>query len=485
MRNKSILAIIIIVALTLLSRIIFAHAIEKKLILGSIDSTVKPIDTIETSDGLINIKNTDDNTNETFIIKSDKDSYYGSDGNFDMVIAVTNLREDEWGTLKLKYSNGERINSVSKYTPVPSTEDIPIYADTQIACKMATSGPCFSHIQTGTTTEDTTIDTWEDVPLESQIVKTNVLQKATAGIYDSKDVRYLFPKGTTVLKLNISHKLETTLFHNDEFFIEIFGDNGGYGVIDPLVTSLVSYWKFDESSGNASDSFGPNTLTNGGTTTYIPGLINNAATTSTSLSQDFEISDASQSGLTQTGDWSIQLWFFYITLAPGDPIILGKDKSGARQYVISITTSDKTVNAFVFNAAGSNTAAPGIASIPNVWNQMILTYHFVGDGTSRLTLYQNGVKTAQSLVSVGPVTSKSTYFGIGSREFVGARGFWSGRLDEAAFWSKELTASEVTSLYKGGVGCQYPFLNECSFTTSIKIINQGIESLNSGTEIIP
>ena len=42
-----------------------------------------------------------------------------------------------------------------------------------------------------------------------------------------------------------------------------------------LTDNLVSYWKLDESSGNAADSVGSNTLTNTGTATYAAGKINN------------------------------------------------------------------------------------------------------------------------------------------------------------------------------------------------------------------
>ena len=41
--------------------------------------------------------------------------------------------------------------------------------------------------------------------------------------------------------------------------------------------NLISYYKFDESSGNASDSVGSNTGTNTGLT-YSAGIINNGIT---------------------------------------------------------------------------------------------------------------------------------------------------------------------------------------------------------------
>jgi hypothetical protein len=45
-----------------------------------------------------------------------------------------------------------------------------------------------------------------------------------------------------------------------------------------LTDNLVSYWKLDESSGNAADSVGSNTGTNVGSIAYSAGKINNGAT---------------------------------------------------------------------------------------------------------------------------------------------------------------------------------------------------------------
>ncbi len=43
-----------------------------------------------------------------------------------------------------------------------------------------------------------------------------------------------------------------------------------------ITNNLISYYKLDESSGNATDRFGGNTLTNT-STTYSTGKINNGA----------------------------------------------------------------------------------------------------------------------------------------------------------------------------------------------------------------
>lgn len=52
-----------------------------------------------------------------------------------------------------------------------------------------------------------------------------------------------------------------------------------------LLENLISYWKLDESSGDAADSIGGNTLTNTNTVTYASAKINNGAVLSDASKQ--------------------------------------------------------------------------------------------------------------------------------------------------------------------------------------------------------
>ena len=81
-----------------------------------------------------------------------------------------------------------------------------------------------------------------------------------------------------------------------------------------LIDNQVSYWKLDESSGNASDSEGSNTLTNSNVT-YQAGKINNGALWN-SATDVLQIADGSQSGLDITGDISFSFWV-KLTSQPG------------------------------------------------------------------------------------------------------------------------------------------------------------------------
>src|SRR3990172_9233993 len=77
-----------------------------------------------------------------------------------------------------------------------------------------------------------------------------------------------------------------------------------------LTDNIVSYWKLDESSGNAADSTAnANTLVNQNTTTYEAAKINNGAKVVSASIQGFSIADASQTGLDFSGNLSFSLWF--------------------------------------------------------------------------------------------------------------------------------------------------------------------------------
>ena len=58
-----------------------------------------------------------------------------------------------------------------------------------------------------------------------------------------------------------------------------------------LTDSLISYWKLDEASGNATDSHGTNTLTDTNTVTSVAGKINTARYFTNANTEFFTLAD--------------------------------------------------------------------------------------------------------------------------------------------------------------------------------------------------
>jgi hypothetical protein len=149
------------------------------------------------------------------------------------------------------------------------------------------------------------------------------------------------------------------------------GNNTGWNFIS-LTTNLVSYWKLDESSGNAVDSVGSNTLTNTNTVTYSSGVINNGANFVEASSQKLSITDASQSGLDFTGNMTLAGWVKFTAGGGTQKNMIGKDNGASTGY------------AFYWESSG---------------NQLIFFYKFncYTSGSFVDTIFRNMVSRCNSL----------------------------------------------------------------------------------------
>lgn len=224
-----------------------------------------------------------------------------------------------------------------------------------------------------------------------------------------------------------------------------------------LTDNLVSYWKLDESSGNAADSVGSNTLTNVNTATFSAGKINNGISLSSSSSQYFTASDNASLNITGAS-FTISMWlkltsqpatntgFGFVGKRPTNAGygLLYRDLSGTKQInLVKFGVIDQPINYTLSN---------------DTW------YHIVAVQTvnTKWELFVNGT-------SAGSFSNGSSYNSAsGSPMVLGATGdnmggviyFFNGLIDEVGIWSRALSAGEITTLYNGGAGLQYPFTTD-------------------------
>lgn len=209
-----------------------------------------------------------------------------------------------------------------------------------------------------------------------------------------------------------------------------------------LIDNLVSYYKLDESSGNAADSVGANTLTNT-STTYAAGLINNGAIYNASSSKLVMGSTAF------SASYSYSFWI-YRNSGGSFYGLISKDDGSTRVLSI-LSTSTGNVQGTVWLSTG-NVSITDFAISNSVWNHVVVTI----DSGVNLKVYLNGSNIQTTAISFGALTTSfGTWFG--ADQFSGGRWFLDGKLDEIGWWSRALTGAEVTSLYNGGSGLQYPF----------------------------
>lgn len=235
-----------------------------------------------------------------------------------------------------------------------------------------------------------------------------------------------------------------------------------------LIDSLIAYWKLDEASGNPADSSGNGyTLTNANVS-FSAGKINNGA----SFGGSNSVLSSSNSVFNPAGDFSISLWLNYTSLAAYDaPCIISKDDIGNRGFTLNVDRTSKKPNIYIFKTGGGASTVITTNALTNsgTWYHVVITYHYVADGTSRLRIYLNGSLEEEITNAVGPIYASSKDLLIGEQGYSGYPRWWNGLLDEIGYWTKELTVSEVTSLYNGGSGLAYPLTE--AVTSAIKLVN--------------
>ncbi|MBR0960891.1 LamG-like jellyroll fold domain-containing protein [Bradyrhizobium japonicum] len=233
-----------------------------------------------------------------------------------------------------------------------------------------------------------------------------------------------------------------------------------------VAASLVSYWKLDESSGNASDSAGSNALTPQGSATYATGKINNAGSTAHSGSAGYFLK-TSPSGLYPTGDFTVQAW-----LNPASNIT--SYSSGSLFGILGV--SGQQYRFWWRNVGGVATlvGAPGSGSLsvaqsftPGTW------YHFVAVYTAssgKLEFFINGTSIGSSTGNSVGTPSGDFFVGNNFNSEIGND--WDGKIDEVAVWNRALSPTEISQLYNGGSGLAYP-LSVTSTTTNSQISTYG------------
>ncbi len=227
------------------------------------------------------------------------------------------------------------------------------------------------------------------------------------------------------------------------------------GVNAVLTDNNEAYYTLDnvltDSTGNG------NTLTNFGASQTPSGKINQAFDF-INTQNDFMISPVAVSV-----SFTFSLWFNGVTASnswfglvstlnvggEGISMRVYEENDGDNRIVIQkIGGGSENVYCYV----GSPTCDVNLGDIQNVWNHIVGTFD---TSTNTLKLYFNGVFMGSTTTS-SDITHDLTprfgkYFSDSSSDG------WDGRLDEIGYWERAITQSEVTTLYNGGVGLQYPY----------------------------
>lgn len=211
-----------------------------------------------------------------------------------------------------------------------------------------------------------------------------------------------------------------------------------------LTDNNFSYWKLE---ADGTDSIGSNTLSPGTSPSFSAGKIGNGALFTRASSQFL-----TTSGYAGSSSYSYNFWYKPTATNVYQCTIAKDDVSTKRIFSLDHESSnDITLYAWGTgqNFHQTTTTASGMsAGTYYMWT-------VVWDAPNNLvTLYKNASSFATiTLTGNESADIQSTPFFVGGRSTV----YLDGQIDEIGAWSRALTSAELTQLYNGGTGLQYPY----------------------------
>lgn len=218
-----------------------------------------------------------------------------------------------------------------------------------------------------------------------------------------------------------------------------------------LTDNLTNYWKFDESSGNPTDSVGGFSLTNTNSATYEAAKINNGITGNGTNSYLTNTTTTPFSYTQAAAAWSINVWCKRLANPAGAAYLYRLDcQSGSNQ--------DRQIILYYYAAGGwhLNFGSGGDVALTNADNTTdfrMYTVTYNGSGTAKF--YVNGTQSGSNIsLTTTAAAGSSVGFGVLNDPNTGAP--FNATADELGIWTRELTANEVYQLYGDGAGSKYP-----------------------------
>ena len=217
-----------------------------------------------------------------------------------------------------------------------------------------------------------------------------------------------------------------------------------------LTDGLVAYYKLDESSGNATDSVWGFTMTNTNTCTFSAWKINNGANTHPTGNKYFEVAnDLWLNGSSQ--NWTVSMWIYPSGTISTQQVFLNWSDNWYRifNYIERFSSACRLVR--VRWGIAADVCSKSQTFSDATWYHICWRYNW-----TTLNLKINDW-TATTFGSSG----NGSWTWYTDTATIGAYNGWGtnfkGMADEVWFWNRNITDDEVTALYNGGSGIQYPF----------------------------
>lgn len=223
--------------------------------------------------------------------------------------------------------------------------------------------------------------------------------------------------------------------------------SGGGPRASSLLSGLTHYWKLDEVSGSRLDTVGILNMSVGGTVGYEPGLLGNAATFAGASNR---LEYTGQLSIPSTG---VTIWgWVKFAATTGRCPILGHGVSSINWSLRKETTNDWRLEIKDNDNTNYTTAVNTATTTVDVWHFVCGRYNS-STKKGELRIDSSSWVLASSALPTYPkiITTESLYINR-----YGAS-YGTDSIDSIGFAERYFTDSEVSQLYNGGAGLEYPF----------------------------
>ncbi len=208
---------------------------------------------------------------------------------------------------------------------------------------------------------------------------------------------------------------------------------------------IISYYKMDESSGNAIDAIGSNDLTDNNTVGTATGQVGTGRDFEDTNTEGFSITDASQTGLDLIDDFTIMLWQNPETVANQKAHVA--KHSGADGYIFRFNNATVTMG-LVINGVGSVNASTAVSTGTFIHSAVTHDGATVQHYLDSVTDGSGTIVTPNDNVADFRVGENDPFDGIMDELLIAARWFREEEIKTAyikGFNGKEVISSEISA----------------------------------------
>lgn len=203
------------------------------------------------------------------------------------------------------------------------------------------------------------------------------------------------------------------------------------GVGKPPMTGLVSWWKLDEASGTRSDSVGSNHLADHGGVGSVAAKVGNGAAF---VGSDY----LTGNGLSLSAQFTFVGW---VNVASGN-WVLAQATSTADRVMEFYLDGDGSLKAAAYDETYAEIARAAVA-YGGGWAFFAITF----DGANLSLSLNGGTPNTVALSASMSTFTPNLQFGF----LAGVTGI-TGYLDEVGYYTRVLSAGEISQIYNGGSG---------------------------------